>query len=88
MIELNAANIKIDRHYYISTVQYLDEIALRGIGNIPDHKELWAIIPGHDDERIDSSYLVKHYSANLRQYYSLPYYINNGDYEPPSPPDA
>ena len=77
MMDLNDANIKIDRQYYISTVKYLDEIAIRGIGDIPDHKELWAIIPGRDDERVDGSYLVKHYPDKLRQYFSSPYYVNN-----------
>ena len=77
-MDLNDANIKIDSRYYISTVQYLDEIALRGIGDVPDGRELWAVIPGHPDERIDDSYLVRHYREKMRQYFTAPYHINNG----------
>ena len=76
-MDLNDANIKIDRQYYISTVTYIDETALRGMGDVPDDREIWVERPGVCDDKVDSNYLVKHYPQHLRQYFTVPRHINN-----------
>ena len=74
----NLANVKIDRsYYYVYDEKWLTAPLLREISSSANDRDMWEIVPGACDRKVDVYNSVPHYPKALRQFFTAPRYINS-----------
>ena len=73
----NYANVKIDRRYYrVDDAKWLYADLLREIAKCPTDHEIWEIVPGECDRKVEEYSSIPHVPNALRQFFTAPRHVN------------